>query len=102
MRFDVMMLIAAFGASTFSTLASTLILFAMIGEINRQRDSASQVGYFHFSWVQVLREYRLLYPDGKYIRALHISIFFAGVFSLIFLYLLFGVLPKYAVPSRPR
>jgi len=99
-RFDAIMLISFFGASTFSTLASTLILFAMIGEINRKKDSNSQIQYFHFSWIRVLREYRLLYPKGKYTPALISAIFLAAVFALIFLYLLFGVLPKYSVPSR--
>jgi hypothetical protein len=99
-KFDVIMLISYFGASTLSTLASTLILFAMIREINRKRDDGSQIQYFRFSWIHVMREYRLLYPKGRYTPALIGAIFLAAVFAFISLYLLFGVLPRYSVPSR--
>lgn len=99
MKVDVIMLVLFFAAKSSSTLASTLILFAMIGEINRKRES-SRIQYFHFSWIRVLREYRLLYPQGRYTISLFVAIFLAVAFSLVSVYLLFGVLPKYALPSR--
>lgn len=72
----------------------------MVGEINRKKDGQSQVPYLSLSWPQVWREYGLLYPGGKYRRALVVATIFAGIFALIAFYLLFGVLPKYALPSR--
>lgn len=100
MKFDVIMLVVVFGISSFCTLASTLILFVMIGEINRKRDSNAQIQYFRFSWVRVLREYRLLYPSGKYTPVLFVAMALAAVFALMFLCVLFGVLPRYSLPSR--
>ncbi len=94
------MLVLFFGASTSSTLASALILFAMVGEINRQRDTSSPIRYFGLSWNLVLREYRMLYPHGRYTAPLFATIVLAVGFSLVFVYLLFGLLPKYALPSR--
>jgi hypothetical protein len=98
--FDVVMFFLFFGAATSASAASTLILFAMVGEINRKRDDHSQIPYFCFSWTYVFREYRLLYPKGVYARALVVSVCLVCALALISFYLLFGVLPKYSVPSR--
>jgi hypothetical protein len=72
---------------------------AMIGEVNRKKDDNSQLRYFFFRWTSVWREYKLLYPGGNYSRALVIVIVTWGVFSLLSFFYLFGVLPKYALPS---
>ncbi len=105
MKFDVILLVSSLGATTFSTttfstFASALILFAMIGEISRKRNDGAQIQYFHFSSIQVWKEYRLLHPKGRLTHALTGSTFLAAVFGMVFLGLLFGVLPKYSVPSR--
>jgi hypothetical protein len=94
------LLIGLLAGSTSCSLVGTLMLFAMVGEINRKRDESDQIPYFHFSWVPVLREYRTLYPQGKYAQVLYVTIALTVVFSLAFVYLLFVVLPKYALPSR--
>ena len=100
MTFDVVTFFLFFGAASSASVASTLILYAMVGEINRKKDDHSQIPYFYFSWTQVWREYRLFYPKGKYARALIVAIVLAFAFSMGSFYLLFGVLPKYSLPSR--
>ncbi len=72
----------------------------MVGEVNRKKDEHSQIPYFRFSWTKVWREYRLLYPRGIYSRVLVVVVALACVFALISFVYLFGVLPKYALPSR--
>lgn len=94
------LLIGLLAGSTSASLVATFTLFAMIGEINRKREEHTQIRYFHFSWVQVLREYRSLYPQGMYTNILFAATALTCVFFLGFAYLLFGVLPKYALPSR--
>ncbi len=100
MKSEAIILIVLFGASTSCTAVASFVLFAMIGEINRARDTAQRIQYFRFSWIQVFREYRSLYPDGKFSSALVMMTVFAGIFGALFLYVLFGVLPKYSIPSR--
>jgi hypothetical protein len=89
-----------FGAASSASAAISFILLAMVGEINRKRDDQSQIPYFYFSWTKVWREYRLLYPNGIYSRALVVATFLALILTLISIFYLFGVLPKYALPSR--
>lgn len=100
MRFDVAMFFLFFGAATSASAASSFLLFAMVGEINRKRDDHSQIPYFRFSWIKVWREYRSLYPRGVYSRVLVVAAVLACVLGLVSFVYLFGVLPKYALPSR--
>jgi hypothetical protein len=100
MRSEVLLFFLFFGAATSGAAATSFLLFAMVGEINRKKDDRSQIPYFSFSWTHVWREYGLLYPNGKYRQALVVATVLAGVFALIAFYFLFGVLPKYALPSR--
>jgi hypothetical protein len=100
MKSDVLLFFLFFGLASAGAAATSFLLFAMVGEINRKKDERSQVPYFSFSWPRVWREYGLLYPEGRYRRALLVATVFAGVFGLIAFYFLFGVLPKYALPSR--
>jgi hypothetical protein len=74
----------------------------MIDEVNRKKDSGSQIKYFFLSWTwtKVWREYKLLYPNGVYNRALIALITIWGTSSILTAIYLFGVLPKYALPSR--
>jgi hypothetical protein len=95
-----MMFFLFFGAASSASAALSFILFAMVGEVNRKKDDDSRIPYFSFSWTKVWREYRLLYPDGIYGRALIAVLILAGVFTLVSFVYLFGVLPKYALPSR--
>jgi len=99
-KFDVVMFFLFFGAASSASAASAFICFAMVGEINRKRDDGSQISYFRSSWTKIWREYGLLYPKGRYRRALAVALILWGIFSLISVILLFGVLPKYGLPSR--
>lgn len=94
------LMLGLFTGSTTSSLVATFTLFAMIGEVNRKKEEHAQISYFHFSWVRVLREYRSLYPKGIYTKVLYVATGLTCVFFFAFGYLLFGVLPKYALPSR--
>jgi hypothetical protein len=66
----------------------------MVGEINRKKDASSQMNPFHSSWIQVLREYKELYPDGIYSKSLIVAMSLALFCFLISFFLLFLVLPK--------
>jgi Kef-type K+ transport system membrane component KefB len=100
MRFDLILFVLFLGLASSASAASSFILLAMVGEINRRRDDHSQIPYFWFSWWTVWREYRLLYPDGRYSRALIVVTCLAFVFAVACFYQLFGVHPKYSLPSR--
>ena len=100
MGFDAILLFVFFGLSSFSTLISIIILFAMIGAINRHQGSGAQVQKLRFSWFRVLKDYKSLYPNGRYTPALYAAIASAAVFGLSFAYVLFGILPRYSIPSR--
>jgi hypothetical protein len=100
MKSDVILFFVFFGTASSACAISSHILLAMVGEVNRKRDDNSQISYFGFSWPTVWREYRILYPNGRYATALVISVILGLALSLITIYYLFGVLPKYALPSR--
>ena len=100
MRSQVILFFLFFGAASSASMASSLILFAMVGEINRKKDDSAQIPYFGFSWTTVWREYRLLYPTGRYSRILVIATALFFIFALISFFYLFVVLPKYSLPSR--
>jgi hypothetical protein len=94
------LLMLLFAGSTLFSLAATFIVFAMIGEVNVKRSSSPKIPYFRFSWIRVFREYKALYPQGVYTKALVITTSLTCVLFLSFVYMLFVVLPKYALPSR--
>jgi hypothetical protein len=96
----VMTAIVLFGLSTLSSLSATFVVFAMIGEVNRKRDARSQISYLHCSWLRVFREYRSLYPQGTYTRYLVLAVILTCVLFPISVYLLFGLIPRHALPSR--
>jgi len=100
MKFDLIMFFPFLGITSSAGAASSFLLMAMIGEVNRKKDNDSQIRYFFIPWTKVWREYKLLYPNGKYNRALILAFVTWGVFSLLSFVYLFGVLPKYALPSR--
>jgi len=100
MKFDVVMFFLFFGAATSASAATYFILLTMVNRINRKRDYRSQIPTLGFSWPQVWREYGLVYPNGRYRRALAGAAVLAIAFALISFFWLFGVLPRYAVPSR--
>jgi len=100
MKFDVIVFFLLFGAATSACAASSFILRAMVGEVNRKRDVHSQISYFAFSWPKVWREYRAIHPNGRYAIALAVCTVLALTLALVAFYYLFGVLPRYALPSR--
>ena len=95
-----MICISLLAAATFTSVASTLIMFAMIGEINRKKNDSSQIPYFNASAMRILREYRALYPRGAYSRAFFVSVTLTGVLFILLVYLVFGVFAGQAPPSR--
>jgi hypothetical protein len=102
MKLDLILFFFFFGAATIACIALNLLLFAMIDRVNQKKDDHSQFRYFFLSWTwtKVWREYKLLYPKGAYSRALIALIATWGIFSLLTAVYLFGVLSKYALPSR--
>lgn len=100
MRSTVLLFFICFGAASSSAAMTSFILVAMVGEINRKKEEREQISYFRFSWPKIWREYGVLYPDGLYKRALVIATVLTGLFALVTFYILFGVLSKYALPSR--
>jgi hypothetical protein len=99
-KFDVIMFFVFFGVASSASAASSFPLFAMVGEINRKKDEQSLIPSFRFSWTKVWRKYRALYPQGVYSRALVVAAIAAFTFGMVSFVYLFGVLPKYALPSR--
>lgn len=99
-KYQVIALLLSLGASSMCSFLSIWIVFAMIGEVNRKRDDLSQLSFFRFSWIRVLREYQELYPKGRYILPLKVAVVASAISSFVFIYVLFGILPRYAVPSR--
>lgn len=100
MKFDVILFFVFFGVSTAASALSSFLLFAMVGEINRKKGELSQIPYFRFAWTKVWRDYRTLYPEGAYSRVLAITVAVTIVFGLASILYLFGVLPKYSLPSH--
>jgi hypothetical protein len=100
MKADAIVFFLLFGATSSACAASSFILLAMVGEINRKRDDHSQIRYFGCSWTTVWREHRALYPNARYATALVVSTVLGLALGLASFYYLFGVLPRYALPSR--
>ncbi|MGA7343886.1 MAG: hypothetical protein WBE72_00325 [Terracidiphilus sp.] len=100
MKFYLLLFFYLFAAGACCAVASALIYFAMIGEVNRKRRDDSQISYFLSPWFDVFREYRSRYPEGKFARALTIAGSLALVFGLGAVYVLFGVLPAYMAQHR--
>ena len=100
MKTDVIMFFVFFGGASSACAISSYILLAMVGEVNRKRADNAQISYFGFSWPKVWRKYRVFYPNGRYGAALVISVVLGLGLALLSFYYLFGVLPKYALPSR--
>ena len=100
MKLDVITFFALFALASAACAVSSHALFAMAGEVNRKSKGHSRFPLLGFSWLEVWREYRTLYPNGRYAKLLLVAVILAGVLSLMTFYYLFGVLPKYALPSR--
>lgn len=80
--------VALLGIGTLSSLATTLITFAMVGELNRTRGASPRISYLNISMPSVLKEYRSLHPKGIYPVALVVSLTLTGVLFVILVYLL--------------
>jgi hypothetical protein len=60
--------IISFCIATTGTIVANMLLIMMIGEINRKREEGNLVSYFGYTFPKILqihREYRNLYPNGK-------------------------------------
>jgi len=56
-----------FAAATSLVIGANLVLYVMIGEINRKLPEEQQIGYLGFypsKAFRITREYRRLYPGG--------------------------------------
>lgn len=53
MRSDVLLFFPFLGAASSAAAATSFLVFAMVGEINRKKDERSQIPYFSFSWTGV-------------------------------------------------
>jgi hypothetical protein len=95
-----MISISLLGVATLTSITSTLIMYAMIGEINRKKNDSSQISYFVVDPYRVVREYRALYPNGVFTKILIASVSLTVILFLILVYLVFGVFPATAPPSR--
>ena len=72
-------------AGTTLIIAATLVLYVMIGEINRRLPEDGQIGYMGFhpgKALTITREYRRLYPSGR-LNTLRILLTIAGGILLI-------------------
>lgn len=63
-----------------------LLLYMMIGEINRKREEPDLVSHFGFTlpkYLRILSEYRRLYPTGRLysLNLIAICLVFAGVIT---------------------
>lgn len=68
MRANMIRALVFFLASQSFVLASTLVFFAMIGEVNRKVPDEQRISYlfWHFNkYRTILRQYRQLYPGGR-------------------------------------
>lgn len=61
-------LIVAVVLGTSLAVLEVLLMFAMIGEINRKVPESERIPYFRWSWRRFAKEYRQLYPDGNLTR----------------------------------
>jgi len=90
---------------TSAAIFGTLLMFMMIGEVNRKKDDAHQIPYLSLNPMRrdgMFSEYRRLYPSGR----LHIYIFAAfavmaiGIGGAFLVLCLMGVISP-PPPSRP-
>jgi len=93
------------GLSALGGFAQFWVLVEMTQEINRKRASGQKVDPFALSWhrtswYQISREYRALFPQGSLSRFEIIAIGTTVLCGIGAAYLLFGALPKWALPSR--
>ena len=92
--------ISLLGIGTITSMSSTLIVFAMIGEIDRTKNNSSKIPLFNVPILRVIREYKTLYPRGAYLKVFFASVTLTGLTFLIFIYLVFVVFAVEAPPSR--
>ena len=81
------------------------ILGEMTEQVNRKRGPGRELDPFvlslsRASWYQVLREYRSLYPTGRLRQLFRIAIGTTIFCAMGLVFLLFGVFPTWALPSR--
>lgn len=77
---------ALFGVATFGILGFNLILLVIVGELNRKRQRSNQLSAFFYTPGRIsaiFREYRLRYPEGRFLSYAYlcVSITVASVLS---------------------
>ncbi len=97
--------IFSFGMAATAGFTGSLLIFMMIGEVNRKKDDENQIPYF--SWhpgkrSAIFSEYRRLYPEGRLFIYLVVAgaVMFMGLGGAFLCLCLMGfVFPPQ--PSRP-
>ena len=62
-------------------------------KVQRKKDDRLKIPYYKYGITHLYRDYKTLYPQGAYAKALIISICLTGLTSLIFVYVFFVLLP---------
>ena len=89
--------ISLLALSALGSVASTLLTWAMVSDVNRKRDVRSQMSP-SASPFRVFKEYRTLYPKGFHAKALVASIGLTAIVFLALVYLILFVV--HGPPSR--
>lgn len=81
-----------FCLATVGIFLSNMFLIVIIGELNKKRGQSNQLSILLMPWriSAVFNEYRLRYPEGRFLRYVYVCLF-AGVgcflaSMLVFLY----------------
>ena len=80
--------IVSFCVGTCCAILSTIYTYIMIGELNRKRPDGNLISYFGFALpktIQIFREYRRSYPEGR----LHIYTWITMALSFIAMFSVF-------------
>ncbi len=75
MQIGVVCLILSVSVAASAAILGNIFGTIMVGELNRQRDDQDQMSYFGYypqKVTRIFREYRKLYPDGRYDRYTYI------------------------------
>jgi hypothetical protein len=75
-------------------IVANMITTAMIGEINRKRQDDKLMSYIGFTpskTLQIFREYRSLYPDGR-LHIYEFAVAFVGVVCMVMMAVCFRII----------
>ncbi len=105
LRFYTALLIALLALSIAAGFARFWILTEMAIAVNRAKSAGEELDPFALSWrraswYRVAREYKSVYPGGSLSRYMRLAIAVTISCFLAMATVLFGVLPKRALPAR--